>query len=348
VTWEKSVDDLNILRYEIMRSENIDTGYTIMGSVLRGMTEFADNQGITNGRKYYYLVRAVGKEGISESNYGTYGIASAQWFHKARTNVFILVIVFSFFILWYIRRAKRGEHLYIRKIAGLEAVDEAVGRSTELGKPVLFISGLAYISDPTTIAALTILGRVAKKTAEYDVPLLVPNYDPLVMTAAQEIVKESYQEAGRPDAYREKNITFLTQDQFGFAAGCDGIMLRQKPGAIFLQGTFFAESLILAETGHSVGAIQIAGTTQTAQLPFFVAACDYTLIGEEMYAASSYLSHEPLMLGSLKGEDTIKAIILFIVGVSAILGTIGVILSRHGTNNIMNLFNIIVNWFGRV
>ena len=53
-----------------------------------------------------------------------------------------------------------------------------------------------------------------------------------------------------------------------------------------------------------------------SQLPFFVAACDYTLIGEEFFAASAYLSGEPEQLGSLKGQDIGK---LF-VGVFLIIG----------------------------
>ena len=61
--------------------------------------------------------------------------------------------------------------------------------------------------------------------------------------------------------------------------------------------------------GNSIGAIQIAGTAQPAQLPFFVAACDYTLIGEEFFAASAYLSGEPDQLGSLKGQDVGKIIV---------------------------------------
>jgi hypothetical protein len=85
-------------------------------------------------------------------------------------------------------------------------------------------------------------------------------------------------------------------------------MVRAKPAACFYAGTFFAESLILAETGNSIGAIQIAGTAEAAQLPFFVAACDYTLIGEELFAASAYLSGEPHQLGSLKGQDAGKAL----------------------------------------
>jgi len=58
------------------------------------------------------------------------------------------------------------------------------------------------------------------------------------------------------------------------------------------------------------GSIQIAGTDQVSQLPFFVVACDYTLLGEELYAASAYLGREPLLLGTLKAQDYLKAIVL--------------------------------------
>ena len=64
----------------------------------------------------------------------------------------------------------------------------------------------------------------------------------------------------------------------------------------------------------------MAGTAQPAQLPFFVAACDYTLIGEEFFAASAYLSHDPDQLGSLKGQDVGKLLVavLLIVGCSLV------------------------------
>ena len=41
-----------------------------------------------------------------------------------------------------------------------------------------------------------------------------------------------------------------------------------------------------ARLGNAAGAIQIAGTDAVTQLPFFITTCDYTLIGEELYAAS--------------------------------------------------------------
>jgi hypothetical protein len=87
-------------------------------------------------------------------------------------------------------------------------------------------------------------------------------------------------------------------------------MTREKPATNFFIGYFWAESLILAETGAATGAIQIAGTDAVMQLPFFITSCDYTLMGEELYAASAYLSREPLLLGALKGQDYGKAIII--------------------------------------
>jgi hypothetical protein len=121
-------------------------------------------------------------------------------------------------------------------------------------------------------------------------------------------------------------VYYLTDDQFAYAAALDGLFLRDRPAAVFLQGQFYAEALILAETANSVGAIQIAGTAMPTQLPFFVAACDYTLIGEELFAASAYLSKDPKLLGSLKGQDVGKFIFLLAIFIGAILLTLNSVL----------------------
>ncbi|HIE06154.1 MAG TPA: fibronectin type III domain-containing protein [bacterium (Candidatus Stahlbacteria)] len=332
------------LGYQIWRSSSEAGPYVEVGYVKKGMGEYQD-QGLNDGDPYYYQIVAVSKIDTTRSAIFGPVRSYAQWFNANRVNVLLFTFLISLFVLLYIRRA-RQEKLFIRKIPGLDAIDDAVGRSTEMGRPILYSFGLGYLSDVVTIASLSILSRVAKRAAEYGTRIIVPNYDPLVMTAAQETVKQSFTEAGRPDLFNEGDITFLTQDQFGYAAGVDGIIVREKPGTCFWQGYFFAESLILAETGHSVGAIQIAGTIAVTQLPFFIAACDYILIGEEMYAASAYLRPEPQMVGSLKGEDIAKALIIGLILLSAIWGTVGVI-SEHwfGSSGLINSFNNFVNWF---
>ena len=205
-----------------------------------------------------------------------------------------------------------------------------------MGRPILYILGLGGVGNAATIASMNILSQIARKIANYETPLRVPCNDPIVMIVVREMVKTAYLEEGRPDAYNEENVFFLTEGQFAYAAGVDGMIIREKPAAIFLQGTFFAESLILAETGHSVGAIQIAGTDQEHQLPFFIAACDYTLIGEELYAASAYLSREPMLLGSLKGQDYGKLMIFAAI-------VFGVILELFGVNWMTTFFQRVSN-----
>ncbi len=165
------------------------------------------------------------------------------------------------------------------------------------------------------------------------------------MTTAQEIVKQAYAEAGQSDRYDPTSVTYITYDQFGYTAGVDGIMVRERPEAVFLLGYFAAESLILAETGHEIGAIQISGTKETSQLPFFVAACDYTLIGEELFAASSYLSHEPVMLGSLKGQDFAKFWIVVLIVAAVVVGTVGYVITPDGSSAPARVFDAMKTWF---
>jgi hypothetical protein len=245
-------------------------------------------------------------------------------FRFDRINALILVVVFSGAILLYTKWAKEGKTLFLRKIPGLDAVEEAVGRATEMGRPVLFIPGIAELDEIETVAAVSILGRVAKITAQYDTPLMVPVRYPLVLAAAQEVVEQAYTEMGKHDAYDIDTVRYVAGEQFAFTATVNGYMMRERPATNIYMGAFFAESLLLAETGNAAGSIQIAGTARPEQLPFFIAACDYTLMGEELYAASAYLSHEPVMLGGLKGQDFVKMLIIIAIIVGVILATFGI------------------------
>ncbi len=282
--------------------------------------------GRTTGKPYWFRVVAINPAGenstFTETPQDAPGIATRQWFDARRMWLAIVMTAICGAVVAYVIAARMGVKLSIRKIAGLDAIEDAVGRATEMGKACLFVPGVQDINDIQTIAGLTILGRVAEQAAEYDCELDVPTSRSLVMTAARETVAAAFYAAGRPDAFNEDRIYYVTDEQFAYVSHLTGIMVREKPAACFYLGSFFAESLILAETGNAVGAIQIAGTAQPAQLPFFVAACDYTLIGEEFFAASAYLSGDPDQLGSLKGQDVGKVIVTVLVLIGVSLSTL--------------------------
>jgi len=248
-----------------------------------------------------------------------YWLFGHPYFIMERKVMFFAILIAAGTIIYYIEKAKRGEEIFLRTIPGLKAVEEAVGRSTEMGKPVLYIPGIMDMDQVETVAGVIMLGYVARMTARYETSLNVPVSRSIVMKAGREAVRESYYLEGRPDMFHEDIVHYLTDDQFAYAAGVNGIMLREKPAACFYQGKFYAESLILAETGNSIGAIQIAGTASPAQIPFFVTACDYTLIGEEFFAASAYLSQKPELIGGVKGMDMMKVLIVATTLLSVLL-----------------------------
>ena len=272
---------------------------------------------------------------------------SVTIFSTARLPLFIVVLVVSMAVLGWVVAARMGASTRIRRIAALEAVDEAVGRATEMGRTVLFVPGIQDMNDIQTIAGITVLGRVAKTAAEYDARLEVPTCRSIVMTAAREAVQSAHLAAGRPETYSEGNINYITDEQFGYVAYLSGQMTREKPAACFYMGAFYAESLVLAENGNSIGAIQIAGTAEPSQLPFFVAACDYTLIGEEFFAASAYLSGERDQLGSIKGQDDGKALAVGSILVGTTLLTVGVLLPDSVVGGTLGFIgNIMRTFFG--
>jgi hypothetical protein len=313
LTWSSTATEF----IQVTRSTSPGGEYLVVGNVLASDQTYIDRTVEDNVEYYYRLAYAADADTVYSSEIGPV-VAKSNWFRTARWNTFILTLLTFVLVVSFIQIAKRGKQLYIRKIAGLSAVDEAIGLSTEMGRKMLYIPGILSISEIQTIASLYILKYVAQKTAIYGAELEIPNIDPLTFSAAREVVQQAYMEAGKPDQFKEDMVTYITYDQFAYTASITGKMVRERPAANFFIGSFFAESLILAETGQSVGAIQIAGTAELAQLPFFVTACDYTLIGEELYAASAYLSREPVLLGSIRAQDTVKAILMVVMVVGLV------------------------------
>ena len=251
--------------------------------------------------------------------------ADVGWIDPGKLPTLVAVMFFGAVMFYVQNQAKKGVDIPIRRIPGLDALDEAIGRSTEMGRPVLYVPGIDEIKEIQTIYSMMILRHVARKTAEFGTPIIVPVKDSVVMAFAEEAVKQGCMDAGRPDAYIPDNVRYLSNEQFAYCAGVAGIMTRERPAANLMLGMFFAESLILAETGFASGAIQVAGTAKQHQLPFFVAACDYTIIGEEYFAVTAYLTREPGLLGTIRAADVVKVLALSLI-------VIGVFLSAMSTD----------------
>lgn len=241
---------------------------------------------------------------------------------QVNAAVYIIEGLLVFFIIYKILSARRGRQLFIRRIPGLSSLDEAIGRATEMGKPMLFSPGLSGL-DVIGLQAMAILSHVIRRAAKFGTRVIVPNVSPLLYTVAEEVAREAYAAEGVPEQFNSDDIRFLSDNQFAWATGVVGILHREKVATALYFGYYYAESLILAENGQMVGAIQIAGTPATTQIPFFLASCDYTIIGDEYYAASAYISREPTLLGSLVGQDYGKILIMALIAFGAVVVLLG-------------------------
>ncbi|MFP6723186.1 MAG: LysM domain-containing protein [Candidatus Poribacteria bacterium] len=278
---------------------------------------------------YVYKVAAVGEAGIiSESGESEEIKAVGNLIATTKISELLGLILVAAVTLYFIDKAQSGQDMFIRRIPALDAFEEAIGRSAEMGRPVMFIPGNDDVYKSSSIAAINIFEGAANYAVVMQSHIMSPNQQAVVNQVLSNSLRNIFLYAGRPDLYDEYDVHFETTDQLAYASAVAGSMHRENPAAIFIQGDFGAESLIYAENGNAVGAIQIAGTDNEKQLPYFVVACDYTLLGEELYAAGAYIKKDPIQICTLKAQDVLK------LAVFACL-IIGSLLALSGSSNII-------------
>ena len=232
---------------------------------------------------------------------------------------FLLNIAMAALVYYYIKSKKE---IHIRRVPGLDAIEEAVGRSAEMGKPVICsfgIGGFTY----WTLAGLSILSHVARLSAKTGSRLIVPtgggDQALIVRPVAEEIVKTAYTLEGVEDQYNPDDLPFLSGQQYAYVGGYVGIMQRVRPGSVIMTGSHASDAMNIAETSNAVGAITITSGSYIGNVAALACASDYILIGEEAPAAGAYLSDDPAQRASIRVQDLFKwlAIAIMILGIAA-------------------------------
>lgn len=240
------------------------------------------------------------------------GIEHASW-----SMICFLVVALS--LIFVFSRTKKK--IELRRIPGVDAIDHGLAVAAERGRPVVFSTGITGVG-PVLYACLGLLRRVAKGASRFKSKLIVPQNSPEVTAIVESTIYQALDEAGGVDQFDPNSIVFLSEEQFAFASGYVGIVQRENAGACYLFGSFAAEALILAEAGNQIGAFQVAGSVSPEQVPYFICSADYTLIGEELFAAAAYINEDREQRASLAAQDRLKIIVMFVVLLGVILASI--------------------------
>lgn len=241
---------------------------------------------------------------------------------EGRFSGLIFFLMAAILTVYYVTSKKAP---FIRRVPAIDAIEEGIGRATELGKPVIASPGMSPRGiDTSTAAGLSMLSFSARLAARNDLKLISPlggsSESYTTMELARDIVETQYKLEGKADSFNLDNLPFLSGRQFAWASAYCGIMLREKPATNIMVGVQYASAVYISEVAHEVGAMVISGTTYLSNIACLAASSDYVMIGEEMLAAGAYLSKDPGQLATIKTQDIMKFILigLLVLGVIAV------------------------------
>jgi len=244
-------------------------------------------------------------------------------FATGRVFMFALLSLFSFFILMSLQLAKKTR-VNVRPIPALDSLHECVGRAVELGRPVHWTTGYGSamhggggLLSPALISGLAIFTHIARLCAQMGAELYATFCVAELMPPAMQAVREIYSVEGKEELFKSQNFIYFSPSQFAYATGVISFMETQQVATNILCGQLQDECILLAETGATIGAVQVGGGGQYAYL---MITCQYLLIGEEFYTAAAYLSQDQAQLGSIRGQDFGKITVIFLfLGLSILL-----------------------------
>ena len=239
-----------------------------------------------------------------------------------------VIMVLTFIVMYYYMAINKEEEYHIRTLPAMTAIPEAVGRAAEMGKPVFWTPGIGgglndSTQGPQILASISILEYVTEECAKAGVELAAYCPLPDAMPLVEETMRTAYLRQGKPEEFNVEQIVFIS-GQSAYLSGTLGYFQRARPASNILMGGFYYESVVIGEAGNHIGAMQIGGTNNTHQMPFLVATCDYMLLAEELFAAGASISKSRDMLGSIKGEDIMKFVLVALIGVGFLLGAAGI------------------------
>lgn len=227
------------------------------------------------------------------------------------------LLLFAAFVVITYYMSKRGKQWYIRPIEALDVIDESIGRSAEMGRPVMCLPGMSGLSSTLTLAGLSICGEVNERAARIGVRPVNVVSAPDTLVVMEAMVKNAFMSAEKGDLYQTgKYVIWTGSEQFAYAITIMGTIMKEKPASIIFVGSFLSDIMMNTETGKRVGAVEVGGCTDTTAMATMAMMCDSVLIGEEIYAASAAITKDKVLAGSIAGQDWafIMALALLIIG----------------------------------
>ena len=243
------------------------------------------------------------------------------------TTVFALLFVLlsAFFLWWFTLQVRKGTKYTFRRLPALEKLRNLIVLAAESGKVVhlsLGSSGLAGEHTAIVSTGLAILRYLADQGVSLQNPPIVTVADPTVMIAAQDVLYRTHERGGLTQSYRSTAVQMIASDPAAYAVGAQDMLNNQDVMGNVMVGNFGQEYLLLGEPGAQRGIVQVVGSDAIAAQPFMAATSDDALLGEEVFAASAYLSDRPVHAASLRLQDLLRVLVAILIVIGVLFATL--------------------------
>ncbi len=240
----------------------------------------------------------------------------------------LLVILLSIFTLLGLTFLRRKAPRTFRPIPAFNRLYRLLGLSVEGGTRLHVSLGrgsLLTARGGPSLAGLAMLRYLTERTSVGDLPPVATTGDPALALLTQDSLKAGFQAAAAEDLYQPTTGRLTGVTPFSYAAGTMPVISDENVSASLLVGGFGPEAALITDASLRAGSPVVGGTDDLAAQSILFASSQEPLIGEELFAASAYLSSDPSQAASLTLQDILRWILILVLLGGALLKLVGVI-----------------------
>jgi len=239
----------------------------------------------------------------------------------------VILVAAGALIAFQVRIGKKGFPGF-RRIPAFDHLKKAIGLAVENGTRIhvtLGKSSLTQSSIPSALVGLTTLERIGHSSSISDRPPVSTSGDPSVAILSQDTLRTVYRSVNAPELFDASRGQLSGVTPLSYIAGAIPIVADEDVSANVMIGNFGPEIALLSEAAYNQSAFSLAASDNlAAQAALFISADD-PIIGEELFAAPTYLDAGKAHASSLKVQDLLRWLIILGLFTGAVLKLAGVL-----------------------
>lgn len=246
----------------------------------------------------------------------------------SRVPQVLLLLAFVVVTVFFVLRAKTGKPWPVRRLAGIDAIEDAMGRATEMNRPVSYMMGEGALSGADgsqTVASMCILPYVARIAARLNTLFFVQVTVLETAPAIEDICRAAYSAEGKLDKW---DPTYGLRISRSDSPQCIALLVQENCAVSIMIGSIRLPSVTMAEEANRMGAMTIAATAAVTNVSFLVACCDYVILGDELFAAAAFISQDPMQISTVNTTDLFKLFSVSLVVIGLLLLAVGINISK--------------------